>query len=193
VCSSDLANDEFAPAAALELARDQLRAASGVQSGQWAFQQSVNEKSLQGRTVVGSAANVYRDRRGNIVATKRVCNAGKKVFYLRNGQWQDAEEAGDRKVRVVKIYSEAYYSLLRSNKDFAKAQEVGWNVAINVADERIVVEKDGKQRVDEQQQPRQQVTPQSNGRQQLNQLNENQLQQLRGLELVPNRAKQRGH
>jgi len=56
---------------------------------------------------------------------------------------QDAEDVGTRQKRVVRLFSEEYYDLLKNNNDFAKAQAVGWNVSMNVGGERIEVEKDG--------------------------------------------------
>ncbi len=71
---------------------------------------------------------------------------GQRAFYLQDGQWVDAEEAGKRKTRVVKILSPEYFELLKKDATFAKAQQLGWAISINVGAERIVVEKDGKQK-----------------------------------------------
>ena len=60
----------------------------------------------------------------------------------------DAQEAGKRQTRIVKLYSDDYYQLLRGNSEFAKAQQLGWAVELNIGNERVVVEKDG-QRKDE--------------------------------------------
>ena len=38
-------------------------------------------------------------------------------------------------------FSKEYFDLLRSNREFREAQSVGWNVTLNVGDERIEVEK----------------------------------------------------
>src|SRR5262249_22398677 len=71
---------------------------------------------------------------------------GQRAFYLQDGQWVDAEEAGKRKTRVVKILSPEYFELLKKDETFARAQQLGWALSINVGAERIVVEKDGKQK-----------------------------------------------
>ena len=73
---------------------------------------------------------------------------GKRAFYLQDGQWVDAEDAGKRKTRVVKLLSPEYFALLKKDDTFAKAQQLGWALSINVGEERIVVEKDGKQKDD---------------------------------------------
>ena len=130
--------------AATAEALTRLRAGRAQQSGKWAFNQAVNELELQNRTVVNDEANVFRDRRGQTVAVGTVRQVGRQVFYLRDGQWVVAEEAGKRKTRRVKLFSKEYFDLLRSNKDFARAQRLGWNVEMNVGAERIAVEKDGK-------------------------------------------------
>ena len=51
-----------------------------------------------------------------------------------------------RKTRVVKILSPEYFELLKKDATFAQAQQLGWALSINVGAERIVVEKDGKQK-----------------------------------------------
>ena len=153
-----------APVSRPEAVREATRrmaAANSVHAGQWAFQQARNDKGLQTRMVAGNAGNFFRDRRGNVVAASNIRQVGRRVFYLRDGQWMDAEEAGKRKTRVVALYSDEYFKLLKGNADFARAQKVGWNVAMNVSGERIVVEKDGKQKDEslrERSQPRT-ITP----------------------------------
>jgi Ca-activated chloride channel family protein len=130
--------------AAYEQVADNLVRARAQQAGQWAVNQSVNEIELQNRMVVSAEANVFRDRQGRMVANDNISQVGRRVFYLRDGQWVDADEAGQRTARRVKLFSPEYFKLLRSNKDFARAQRLGWNVEMNVAGERVVVEKDGK-------------------------------------------------
>lgn len=129
------------------------------QAGQWAVNQAVNDKQLQMRAVAGAAANTYRDRRGKETTFNNINLIGQRAFYLQDGQWVDAEEAGKRQTRVVKILSPEYFELLKKDSTFAKAQQLGWALSINVGPERIVVEKDGKQKDEsmipkgEQQQP----------------------------------------
>jgi hypothetical protein len=65
---------------------------------------------------------------------------------LQDGQWTDAEEAGTRKTRVVQLFSPEYFELLRGDPTFARAQQLGWALSINVGQQRVLVEKDGKQR-----------------------------------------------
>ena len=133
-------------AEAVKEATRRLGEANSVQAGQWAFHQAKNDRDLQTRMAANNEGNVYRDRRGNVVAADNIRQVGRRVFYLRDGRWVDAEEAGDRKARVVELYSQEYFKLLKSNADFARAQSVGWNVSMNLNDERIVVAKDGKQK-----------------------------------------------
>jgi Ca-activated chloride channel family protein len=123
-----------------------VSAARSEKSGQWAVNQAANDKMLQLRTIGGAEANFYYDRRGNVQALTTVTQIGRRAFYLQDGQWSDAEEAGKRKVRVVKLFSPEYFELLKSDPTFAKAQRLGWALSINCGDERIVIEKDGKQK-----------------------------------------------
>ncbi len=122
-----------------------VAAARGEKAGQWAVNQAANDKALQKRMVAGPEGNVYRDRRGNVTAVQNVTQIGRRAFYLHDGQWCDAEEAGKRKTRVVKFFSPEYFGLLK-DPTFAKAQQLGWSLSINVGEERIVIEKDGKQK-----------------------------------------------
>src|SRR5262245_49631209 len=116
------------------------------QAGQWAVNQAYNDRQLQTRAVAGAAANTYRDRRGKDTTFDNINLIGQRAFYLQDGQWVDAEEAGKRKTRVVKILSPEYFELLKKDATFAKAQQLGWALSINVGAERIVVEKDGKRK-----------------------------------------------
>jgi uncharacterized protein YegL len=120
--------------------------ARAEQSGQWAVNQAQNDKQMQGRAVAGAAANNYRDRRGKESTSGNISHVGLRAFYLQDGQWVDAEEAGARKSRVVKLLSPEYFELLKKDPTFAKAQQLGWAISINVGTERIVIEKDGKQK-----------------------------------------------
>ena len=166
--------------AAYAEAVDRLRAARGQQTGQWAVNQAMNELDLQNRVVATGEANLYRDRRGRVVANDNIRQVGRMTFYNRDGQWVTAEAGGDRKARRVKLFSKEYFALLRDNKDFARAQRLGWNVEMNIGDERIVVEKDGKvrdeklrNRAKQNPQPRQQQIDQRNL--QLNQFRQQQI------------------
>ena len=47
---------------------------------------------------------------------------------------------------MVKLLSPEYFELLRTDPVFARAQQLGWALSMNVGDERIVIEKDGKQK-----------------------------------------------
>jgi uncharacterized protein YegL len=123
-----------------------IQAARGEKAGQWAVNQAANDKDLQKRAVAGPEANTYRDRRGNVTVMQNVTQVGRRAFYLQDGQWNDGEEAGKRKTRVVKLLSPEYFELLRNDPTFAKAQRLGWALSINVGEERIVIEKDGKQK-----------------------------------------------
>ncbi len=116
------------------------------QAGQWAVNQAQNDRQLQNRVVAGGTANTYRDRRGKETTFDTINLIGKRAFYLQGGQWVDAEDAGKRKTRVVKLLSPEYFELLKKDPTFAKAQQLGWALSINVGAERIVVEKDGKQK-----------------------------------------------
>jgi Ca-activated chloride channel family protein len=132
--------------AMLREAQGRVASARAEKAGQWAVNQAANDKALQLRAIAGAEANFYRDRRGNLQALQTVSQIGRRAFYLHDGQWTDAEEAGSRKTRVVKLFSPAYFELLRSDPTFAKAQQLGWALSINVGEERIVIEKDGKQK-----------------------------------------------
>jgi Ca-activated chloride channel family protein len=132
--------------ALLREAKGRIDMAKGEKAGQWAVQQAANDKDLQKRAVAAPSANIYRDRRGNTVALQGVTQIGRRAFYLQDGQWADAEEAGTRKTRVIKLFSPEYFELLRTDPTFAKAQQLSWALSINVGQERIVIEKDGKQK-----------------------------------------------
>ncbi len=135
---------------AYKRATENMRRANANKTGGWAVQQARNDAMLQNRMVANNAGNFYNDRSGRVVAAGRIRQIGRRAFYLRDGQWVDSDAAGDRKTRNVKLFSKEYFALLRKNKEFAKAQKIGWNVAMNVGNERIVVEKDGKTKIEEQ-------------------------------------------
>jgi len=134
------AGDAFAEAGKrLDMARKE-------QAGQWAVNQAFNDKQLQSRVVAGNVANTYRDRRGKDATFDNIQLIGQRAFYLQDGQWVDGEEAGTRKTVVVKLLSPEYLDLLKKDATFAKAQQLGWALSINVGDQRVVVEKEGKQK-----------------------------------------------
>jgi hypothetical protein len=145
----------------LTLARD-------FDSGQWAFNQARNDIALQSKLAVNEENNTFVDRSGRTVAYDSIKQVGAKAYYMRQGQWVDAQDNAKLKERVVELYSDDYFQLLRDNKDFARAQRLGWAISVNVGEERIVVEKDGK-RVDDELLKRSQALPQvpldQNGRQ----------------------------
>ena len=131
----DLSKDE-----AYEEAKGRMRAAHKVKAGEWAVRQAQADKALQSKASAPNSAT-YIDRRGNVQKADNVRHAGGRVFYLRNGRWEDAQAAGKREVRKVKLFSKEYFELVRENKEFREAQSVGDNLSINVGKARIVVEK----------------------------------------------------
>ena len=131
---------------ALKEAEGRIAAGRAEKAGQWAVTQAANARALQNRSVASNEANAYRDRRGNLTKQQNVTQISSRAFYLQDGQWADAEEAGTRKLRVIKLFSPEYFELLKKDPTFAKAQQLGWALSINVGEERIVVEKDGKQK-----------------------------------------------
>jgi len=125
---------------ALEEAGRRMRDAHKVKAGEWAVRQAQADKALQSKASAPNSAT-YIDRRGNVKKADNVRHAGGRVFYLRNGRWEDAQAAGEREVRKVKLFSKEYFELVRENKEFREAQSVGDNLSINVGKARIVVEK----------------------------------------------------
>src|SRR5262249_26033437 len=117
-------------------AEKRLSTARSEQAGQWAVNHAANDRALQNRAFAGDGANQYRDRRGNLTTIRNVTQIGRRAFYLNDGQWIDAEEAGTRKTRVVKLFSPEYFELLRTDPTFAKVQQLSWAVSINIGDER---------------------------------------------------------
>ena len=125
---------------AVARATKRMKRANDESSGQWAVAQAENDRALQDRQNMSLAANTYRDRRGRVQVVDNVRQIGRRAFYLKNGQWVDAEDAGDRKVRTIKAFSDEYFELARENDDFRRAQALGGKLAINIGDERVVVE-----------------------------------------------------
>ena len=127
---------------AYEEATKRMRNAHKVKAGAWAVRQAKNDQALQkakGAAMPASAA--YVDRRGEVKKVDNVKHAGRRVFYLRNGRWEEAEAPGERKVRKIKLFSKEYFKLVRGNAEFREAQSIGDNISINIGNERIVVEK----------------------------------------------------
>ena len=197
------AHSDVSADVALNETRRRMNMANSQQAGQWAFNQARNDKQLQNRLVAAGGENFYVDRRGRTVRNDNIRQFGQNVFYLRDGQWVDANDAGSRKTRVVKLFGKEYNDLVRNNRRFARAQKLGWAVSINVGDQRIVVEKDGRQKSEKllkmqqrQEQDLQQQQPAQN-RRNLNQLQQIPRQQLRNLQInqapnndVPNNDKE---
>lgn len=168
-----------APMEAFREANRRLTMARDFDSGRWAFNQARNDKSLQSRLAVNEETNSFVDRAGRKVAYESIRQVGGKAYYMRQGQWVDSTDNAKLKERVVELYSDDYFKLLRKNKDFARAQQLGWSVSVNVGDERIVVEKDGK-RVDEKLLKKGQQVPQLPGS------NRNQIRDgFRGFQQIP--------
>jgi Ca-activated chloride channel family protein len=138
--------------AAAEVFREadrRLTLARDFDSGQWAFNQARNDKFLQSKLAVNEENNSFVDRSGRTVVYDSIRQVGGKAYYMRQGQWVDSQDNASLKERVVELYSDEYFQLLRDNQDFARAQRLGWAISVNVGQERIVVEKDGK-RVDDE-------------------------------------------
>ena len=160
--------------AAVAEARRQMGMANVQQAGQWAVNQAFNDRNLQNRMVAGNEGNTFVDRQGRVVATENVTQIGRQVFYLRDGQWVDAEDQAERPTEVVSLYSDEYFALLRNDRRFAQSQQLGWAVSINVGDRRVVVEKDGIQKDETLRRPEPEPTT---AEQNLNQF-QNQMQQI---------------
>ena len=143
-----MTDKEISAEEAVNEANRLVNMANAQKAGQWAFNQARNDNLLQNRKVAGQGANNYLDRLGRVVVNEAVRQIGAQTFYLRDGQWIDAEEAGQRNRRVVTLHSEEYNDLVRSDARFARAQQLGWAMEVNVGDERIVVEKDGRTQSD---------------------------------------------
>ena len=74
---------------------------------------------------------------------KNVRQIGGRAFYFREGQWQDVNAAGKKELekRTVKMFSDEYFALVKSDSAFSKAQELGGEMTINVGNEVIEVKK----------------------------------------------------
>ncbi|MDP6502177.1 MAG: VWA domain-containing protein, partial [Planctomycetota bacterium] len=131
----------FTQEEAAKEARKNISAANRQKAGKWAVSQACNDIDLQKRVRTGGQANSYIDRRGKVQTVQNIRQVGRRAFYLKEGQWEEADEQGDRKVRTVKLFSKEYFELLRNNPEFSKAQSIGWNLSVNVGNERIKVKK----------------------------------------------------
>jgi len=125
---------------AVARATKRMKQANDESSGQWAVAQAENDRALQERQNMSLAANTYRDRLGRVQVVDNVRQIGRRAFYKKDGQWVDAEDAGDRKVRTIKAFSDEYFELARENDDFRRAQALGGKLSINIDNERVVVE-----------------------------------------------------
>ena len=70
--------------------------ARGEKAGQWAVNQAANDKVLQRAAVAGRGQVLQRSPRSGDHVPKRH-HVGQRAFYLKDGQWADAEEVGKRK------------------------------------------------------------------------------------------------
>lgn len=114
--------------------------ARATKTGVWAVSQARNDKLLQSQVIRNNAANNFLDRRGQKVqAAATLKQVGARAYYYRNGVWEDGADAGKRRTRTVKAFSKEYFELLK-NEDFAKAQQLGGAVSLNIGEERVVVE-----------------------------------------------------
>ena len=125
---------------AREETKRRMSVANGEQSGKWAFNQAGNDRSLQQRMAVQSgAANTFVDRQGKVKKAEAVKQVSGSAFYEREGTWVSSEEQGDRKVRKVKRFSEDFFNLVRTDKNFADAQRLDGDVEMNIGRDRVVV------------------------------------------------------
>lgn len=118
----------------------QFESARATKTGVWAVSQARNDKLLQSQLVRNNSVNTFLDRRGQKVqAASTLKQVGARAYYYRNGVWEDGADAGKRRTRKVKAFSKEYFELLK-NEDFAKAQQLGGSVSLNIGEERVVVE-----------------------------------------------------
>ena len=79
------------------------------------------------------------DRQGKVKKAEAVKQVSGSAFYEREGTWVSSEEQGDRKVRKVKRFSEDFFKLVRTDKNFADAQRLDGDVEMNIGRDRVVV------------------------------------------------------
>ncbi len=137
-----LAESNVSDVEAMKLVRGKLEQARESKAGKWAFFQAANDGQLMNRTVANSGGNTYVDRQGreqNADATVRIVNG--QAFYLRDGRWEQATTTAEqaKAARKVKLMSKEYLDLVRSNRDFAKAQELGGEMLLEVDGQAIMV------------------------------------------------------
>lgn len=135
------ADGSLTPEKAVETVRNRMKEANEQQTGQWAVNQAANDQALQKRMAVSDSFNSFRDSRGDVQSNAKVRMLGRRALYWKNGQWEDSESAGSRTTRTVKAFSKEFFDLAADNDDFRRAVEVGGSISINLANERIVVEK----------------------------------------------------
>ena len=140
---------EIKAEASVLAANEQLSRARAQKGGEWAVNQARNDLSLQKQTIASRAGNKFRNKRGEEEQSDRIKQVGRRVFYQRdNGNWFEADQitvaadaapAPAAPVREVKRFSDEYFSLIKEDKDFAKAQALGENVSVKVGKEIINV------------------------------------------------------
>ncbi len=151
----------------------QIETARAMKTGVWAVSQARNDKFLQSQVLNTNAANNFLDRRGQKVqAAKSLQKVGDRAYYFRNGVWEDGADAGKRKTRRVKAFSDEYFKLLQ-NKDFARAQQLGGSISLNIGNERVIVEQVPGAKPPVPQQQNQQL-PQLQQQRRLNQIRDQQ-------------------
>ncbi|MCB9551283.1 MAG: VWA domain-containing protein [Myxococcales bacterium] len=107
------------------------------QSGRWAVRQSDNEQALRHRKVASGAANVYRDRQGRVQTADKLRMMDGRAFYKRGDKWVEADDGKRRATRRVKKFSPEYMKLVEENEDFARAQQLGADMIINLEDTQV--------------------------------------------------------
>lgn len=146
---SEEENQELSDDEAAQEATRRLREANVQQSGTWAVMQAGNEKMLRQKTVATSSVNAFVDRQGKTRVASKVKQVGRRVFYKKEDRWVEAPSvatgdsaapaAAPAPAHRVQMFSDEYFQLLRSNKDFAKAQSLGGKVTLEVEGKRVEV------------------------------------------------------
>ena len=83
---------------------------SRIQSGAGGVGQSMQTGKLQAQSHVSPDA-VYYDATGEQVRVKKVKIIGSKTFYLKKGEWVDAEYRDDMELQQVEQFSEAFFNI----------------------------------------------------------------------------------
>ena len=94
--------------------------ARAEKAGQWAVNQAANDRGLQKRAVARRRPTRTATAAASDTTSATSRQVGRRAFYLQDGQWVDAEEAGTRKTRVVKLFSPEYFELLKNDATFAR-------------------------------------------------------------------------